>query len=81
MTSIRLRNTGGFRFVRQDVDSLFGAGHRELAERGAGMIRGFLLTEIPLEQTEKSIIMNSRQCVLELVVPKNMEVRYPWPGS
>ncbi|POS77363.1 hypothetical protein DHEL01_v204242 [Diaporthe helianthi] len=77
---IRMRNTGGACFVRQDAYSLFRVGPRELAHRL--VFEPYLLTGIPPEEGEeggKSIVLKSRERVLEIVIPQNMKVFWRWP--
>jgi hypothetical protein len=76
--AIRVRNTGGSCFVRQGTHCLFLVQPRGLAHRL--VLEPYLLKEIPLEATQKSIIMSSRHRVLEVVLPPGMEIygRWPW---
>lgn len=77
---IRMRNTGGSCFVRQDAYKLFSLGPRP--EKIS--FDSYLFTQIPpsntgSEQTKDSIVMKSRDRVLEIVLPHSMKVLGRWP--
>ncbi|KAG8169834.1 hypothetical protein KVR01_000579 [Diaporthe batatas] len=74
---IRMRNTGGACFVRQDAYSLFRVGSRELAHRL--VFEPYLLTEIPPEKEGKTIVLKSRERVLQVVMPQNLKIFWRWP--
>lgn len=74
---VRMRNTGGGCFVRQDPYSLFRVGPRALAYRL--VFDPYLLTGIPPDEGGKSIVLKSRERVLEVVMPQNMKVFWRWP--
>lgn len=78
---IRLRNIGGVCFVRQNAYRLVRIDPRELAHRL--VYEPFLLTQLspPCTTAERaqSLILNSRHCVLEVVLPRDMEVYRRWP--
>ncbi|KAL1872658.1 hypothetical protein Daus18300_004204 [Diaporthe australafricana] len=78
---IRLRNIGGDCFVRQNAYRLVRIDPRELAHRL--VYEPFLLTQLSPRSTAavqaQNFILKSRQCVLEVVLPPDMEVYRRWP--
>lgn len=82
---VRVRNTGGSSFVRQDAHNLYLLGRGTTPDKI--LLDSYLFTQIPppntrSEQMETSIVMKSRERVLEIVRPGNsMKWLGRWPLS
>lgn len=78
---IRVRNLGGSCFVRQDAQELVRIRPEAVAHRL--VLEPFLLKQMPPPSTTanetRNIILESRHCVLEAVMPPDMEIYRRWP--
>lgn len=78
---IKMRNVGGGCFVRQNPGTLVRLKPRDAFHQL--MFDPFLLTRLPASRTAatgaRNLILESRQRVLEIVLPPGMEVYRRWP--
>ncbi|ROW03871.1 hypothetical protein VPNG_07302 [Cytospora leucostoma] len=78
---VRLRNIGSGRFVRQNAYGLVPIDLREVVHWH--VLDPFLLPQLPPPSTKakdnQNLILEHRQCVLEVMLPPGMEVYRRWP--